>query len=72
MAALCGLPVMFCSVHAQPPLHPLRLRKVTPRTMAQVLGTYRMDYDEADIIETPAQGSGHYEYLQVHALTSIL
>ena len=34
--------------------------------MDQVLGTYRMDYDYADIIETGAgQGNGHYEYLQV-------
>ena len=31
----------------------------------QVLGTYRMDYDDADIIESAAIGNGHYEYLQV-------
>jgi hypothetical protein len=40
-----------------------------PLLTLQVLGTYRMDYDYADIIETGAgQGNGHYEYLQVSVL----
>ena len=41
-------------------------------TATQVLGTYRMNDDAADIIETGAgQGNGHYAYLQVRCLCGL-
>ena len=50
---------------------PLLPRTLTCALALQVLGTYRMDYDDADIIESPAKGSGHYEYLQVCCLPTV-